>query len=95
MNRMKITLDPAWTKRAPGGFPCTINLKTREGTETVVEIPFAAGHAHNKMNRHQVIDKFRSCVESRISPTRVDEIIAAVNELEEMVSIRQLMQLLT
>ena len=94
MNRMVITIDPAWTKRAPGGFPCTVKLKLKDGTETITEVPYAAGHARNKMDRAQVVEKFRYCVERRLSPARADEIIAAVDELDQLASTRELMRLL-
>jgi 2-methylcitrate dehydratase len=94
MNRMVITIDPAWTKRAPGGFPCTIKLKMRDGTEAIIEVPYAAGHARNKMDHAQVVEKFRYCVERRCSLARTDEIIAAVDELDRLASTRDLMRLL-
>jgi 2-methylcitrate dehydratase PrpD len=83
-----------WSKRASGGFPCTIRLTTIDGRETVVEVPFAAGHARNKMSREQAIEKFHHCVDGRISPSRADEIIAAVDELDRMPSIRKLTELI-
>jgi len=94
MNRMVITIDPAWTKRAPGGFPCTVRLKMRDGSETTAEVPYATGHARNKMDRAQVIEKFRNCVERRLLSARADEIIAAVDKLDQLVSTRDLMRLL-
>ena len=94
MSRMTVTIDPAWNCTAPGGFPCTIRLKTRDGAENRVEVPYASGHARNKMNRTQVVEKFRNCVERRISPARADEIIAAVDALSTMPSIRELTRLL-
>jgi 2-methylcitrate dehydratase len=94
MTRMTVSIDPGWSKRAPGGFPCRVRLKTIDGTETDVEVPFATGHARNKMTRDQVIGKFRHCVEGKVSPSRADEIIAAVNELDRMPSIRKLTELI-
>jgi len=94
MNRMTVTIDPGWSQRAPGGFPCTMRLKTTDGQETVVEVPFAAGHARNKMNREQVIEKFHHCVEGRLSASHANEIIAAVNELDRMPSIQKLTELI-
>ena len=94
MTRMTITIDPGWSKRAPGGFPCTIRLGTTDGQETVVEVPFAAGHARNKMSRERVIEKFNHCVAGRISRDRAEEIIAAVDELDRMPSIRKLTELI-
>src|SRR5262245_180001 len=94
MTRMTITIDPGWSKRAPGGFPCTIRLTTTDGRETVVEVPFAAGQARNKISREQVIEKFNHCVDGRISRSRANEIIAAVDELDRMPSIRKLTELI-
>src|SRR5262249_2236211 len=93
MKRMTISIDPGWSKRAPGGFPCTIRLRTTDGAETNVEVPFATGHARNKMNRARVIEKFHHCVDGRLSLARADEIIAAVSELDRMPSIRKLIEL--
>ncbi len=94
MNRMVITIDPDWTKRAPGGFPCTVKLKLKDGRVIRAEVPYAAGHARNKMGHAQVVEKFRNCVERRLSPARADEIIAAVDGLEGLPSTRELMRLL-
>jgi hypothetical protein len=46
------------------------------------------------MDRQQVVEKFRYCVDGRLSPTRADEIIAAVNELDRMPSIQKLTELI-
>ena len=94
MKRMVVTIDPTWTTRAPGGFPCTVKLKLRDGTETITEVPYAAGHARNKMDRAQVVEKFRYCVERRLSASRADEIIAAVDGLDQLTSTRELVRLL-
>jgi 2-methylcitrate dehydratase len=94
MSRMVVSIDPSWARRAPGGFPCTLRLTTGDGAEITVEVPFAAGHARNKMTGGQVIEKFRACVERRFAPAQADEIIASVNELDRLPSIRKLIQLL-
>jgi 2-methylcitrate dehydratase len=94
MARMTIKNDPAWTKRAPGGFPCSIRLRTTDGADSFVEVDFAIGHARNKMTRAQIVEKFRACADGRISPSRADEIIAAVDNLDRLASIRELIRLL-
>ena len=95
MARMTIGHDPAWAKRAPGGFPCSIRLKTIDGKESFVEVAFASGHARNKMTRDQIIEKFRACVDGRISSSRADEIVAAVLELDRLSNVRDLTRLLS
>ncbi|HEY7301662.1 MAG TPA: MmgE/PrpD family protein [Xanthobacteraceae bacterium] len=95
MNRMTIANDPAWTRKALGGFPCTVRLRTSDGRVTTVEVPFATGHARNKMSHADVVAKFRYCVDGRLSPGRADEIIAAVDNLDRLPSIRSLTSLLS
>jgi 2-methylcitrate dehydratase PrpD len=62
--------------------------------ETVIEVPYAAGHARNKMVHAQVVEKFRYCVERRLSSTRAEEIITAIDNLDRLASTRELMRLL-
>lgn len=94
MNRITIRAEPAWNDRAPGGFPCTLRLRMADGSEEVVDVAFAAGHARNRMTRAQVVDKFRSNVDGKVEPSRCDGIIAAVDRLETLRSIRELTALL-
>ena len=93
MDRMTIRSDPAWKAKAPGGFPCTITLKAN-GREETADVAFAKGHAQNKMTRDEVIAKFRSCAARILTPTRTDDIIAAVCSLETLTSVRELTKLL-
>jgi 2-methylcitrate dehydratase len=95
MNRITIRADAAWNDRAPGGFPCTLRLTTVNGHEEVVEVAFAAGHARNRMTRAQVVDKFCRNVDGKIDRVRCDEIIAAVDELDSLRSVRDLTALLS
>jgi 2-methylcitrate dehydratase len=94
MRRITIRLDPDWNTKAPGGFPCRLRVVTKDGQEIVSEVAFATGHARNKMSRAQVIDKFRRCVRGKIDDARADEIIAAVDVLGDLNSIRELTRLL-
>jgi 2-methylcitrate dehydratase len=95
MKRMTIRSDPSWKTKAPGGFPCTVRLKTKDGRESESEIAYASGHARNKMNRDQVIAKFYSCVEGKLSPQKADEIISTVYALDRLSSVRNLTRLLS
>lgn len=94
MQRMTIAHDAQWTARAPGGFPCSVRLKLRDGTESFVEVGFASGHARNKMTREQVIAKFHAYVDGKIPAARAEQIIAAVDALDSLKSIRELTALL-
>jgi hypothetical protein len=58
-------------------------------------VAFATGHARNKMSHADVVGKFRYCVDGRLSSACTDEIIAAVDDLERLPSIRSLTALLS
>jgi 2-methylcitrate dehydratase len=94
MSRIEIRIDPGWKDRAPGGFPCTIVLGTADGVERVVEVPFACGHARNKMSKEQVIEKFHQCVDGCLPPQRVSDIVSIVDVLDQLGSVRELAKLL-
>jgi 2-methylcitrate dehydratase len=94
MNRMVIRSDPGWKARAPGGFPCTVRLKTNDGRESRSEIAYANGHARNKMDKAQVIAKFKSCVHGRLTTGQADAIVSTVYDLEALPSARDLARLL-
>jgi 2-methylcitrate dehydratase len=95
MQKISISADPEWARKAPGGFPCRLRLRKSSGEDILVEVPYATGHAHNKMSRAQVLEKFRRNVEGTLRDTRADEIISAVNALDEMSSVRDLTRLLS
>jgi len=52
------------------------------------------GSYENPLSRAQVEDKFRTYAKSRLSASRIEEVIAAVNGLESLPSTRKLMELL-
>jgi 2-methylcitrate dehydratase len=94
MHRITIRVDPSWDSKAPGGFPCRLRLVTKDGQEVSSEVAFATGHARNKMDRAQVLGKFRNCVRGKIEDSRADEIISTVDGLDNLSSIRDLTKLL-
>jgi 2-methylcitrate dehydratase len=94
MKRMVIRSDPSWKTKAPGGFPCTVRLKTRDGQESRSEIAYAHGHARNKMNKEHVIAKFYSCVDGRLTTRQAEAIISTVYDLDTLPSARDLTRLL-
>ena len=87
--QVAIRLDPALT-----------------GAQAVVEIAMAGGATHkarcdhpkgsfeNPLSRAQVEDKFRTYAEDRLPAPRIEDVIDAVNGLEELASVRKLMDML-
>jgi 2-methylcitrate dehydratase len=94
MKRMVIRSDPSWKTKAPGGFPCTVRLKTKDGQESSCEIAYANGHARNKMNKEHVIAKFYSSVDGKLTTRQAEDIISTVYALDTLPSARDLTRLL-
>lgn len=94
MARMTIRNDPAWNDRAPGGFPCSISMRLSDGRKLTSEVGYASGHARNKMSREQVIDKFNRSVRDHLSAGQADEIVKAVDSLDNMSEVSELTRLL-
>lgn len=79
---------------------------TLNGVQTTVEIELSAGKKlasrsdhprgsfENPLSRAQIEDKFRTYGKGRLSPARLEEIIEAVNRLEDFPAVKKLMELL-
>jgi 2-methylcitrate dehydratase PrpD len=52
------------------------------------------GSFENPLSRGEVEDKFRVYAKDRMAAARIDEVIAAVNRLEDLASVRELMDML-
>ena len=52
------------------------------------------GSSENPLSRAQIEDKFRTYAKDRLPAARIEEVIAAVNRLEDLASVRELMDML-
>lgn len=87
--KVEVVADPALS-----GVQATVTAETAGGKTLSVRCEHPRGSAENPLTRAQVEDKFRTYARARISETRIEEIIAAVAQLEELKSVRRLMDLL-
>ncbi len=97
--------DPALRKFAQEQVEVTPDLELSDA-QAVVEIEMTGGGAlsascdqprgsfENPLSRAEVEDKFRTYAKARLSPSRVEDVIGAVNALEDLASVRALMDLL-
>jgi 2-methylcitrate dehydratase PrpD len=65
-----------------------------DGTKIVKRCDFPRGSAENPLTRAQIETKFRTYAHNRLPPAAIERIIGAVATLEDLGSVRELMQLL-
>src|SRR6478609_1759721 len=81
--------DPALT-----GAQAVVAIEMADGTTFEARCEHPRGSFENPLSRAQIEGKFRTYAGSRIPPARGEEVIAAVNRLEELASVRDLMDML-
>jgi 2-methylcitrate dehydratase len=92
VSKIAIHRDAALTARYPNGIPNRLTVTMKDGRRLVREVEFPRGHAHNPMTDAEVEHKFRTLVEPRYGAERANDILATCWKLEELKSVRELME---
>jgi 2-methylcitrate dehydratase PrpD len=71
-----------------------VEFELADGTKIAKRCEFPRGSAENPLTRGQIEGKLRTYGEERLSPVAIDRIIATVASLENLGSVRDLMQML-
>jgi 2-methylcitrate dehydratase len=95
VSKIVVHRDDALSARYPNGIPNRLTVTMKDGRKHVREVEFPRGHARNPMTDAEVEHKFRTLVEPRFGAKRADEMLAACWQLEELKSVRELMELLS
>ena len=76
------------------GVEAVASFELTDGTRIEKHCKFPRGSAENPLTRAQIESKMRTYARKRLPATAVDQIIAAVNGLEDVASVRDLMRLM-
>jgi 2-methylcitrate dehydratase PrpD len=76
------------------GVESTVAFELKNGTKINKRCEFPRGSAENPLTRPQIETKMRTYAQKRLPSTAVDQIIAAVNNLDGVESVRELMKLM-
>jgi len=87
--KVEVRTDPALT-----GVQAVVEAETTDGKTLTVRCDHPRGSAENPLTRAQIEDKFRTYAKERLTDAHVEEVIAAVARLEELGSVRKLMDML-
>jgi 2-methylcitrate dehydratase PrpD len=89
IERIDILVDPQINQlKSPWTADVEINFKTGERFSRRVDIP--KGGANNPMTYEEIKNKFRKLLQKKMGPERINSIIAAAENLEELQDMREL-----
>lgn len=91
MNKMDIRADSALNERAPGGFPCAIDLLLAGGEHFAAAVDHAPGHPSSGDVGAVVGAKFDACARGRLSPDRAAKVRTDILSLERQPSLAVIM----
>jgi 2-methylcitrate dehydratase PrpD len=86
---IEVKPDPALS-----GNACAIEIEMTDGKKLASRCEHPRGSPKNPLTRAQIEDKFRSYAQGVLSDAHADEVIAMVGRLEELSSVRKLMDAL-
>ena len=91
MARLEIVNDSAWNGRAPDSYPCSLEVRTEDGREEVVEVPYPPGCSRGRLEAETVIKKFGALTAPHLAQPARDRIVEAAMALDESASCAELM----
>lgn len=90
--RMAAVTDPALTPKA--ALPCRLEAVLSDGRRVVVQRSCTPGFASSPLSWDEVVTKFRNCARGVLDDERQASVIAAVEDLEGLPSVRTLLDCL-
>jgi 2-methylcitrate dehydratase len=91
MARLEIINDSSWNTRAPDSYPCSLEVRTEDGREEVVEVPYPPGFSRGRLEAETVIKKFNALTAPHLAQSVRDRIVEAVMALDASASCAELM----
>src|SRR5262249_36640611 len=87
--QIEITADPALT-----GVQATAEIEMADGTKLSARCEHPRGSPENPLSRAQIVEKLPTYAPERISAAAIDEVVRSVDRLEDLSSVRRLMDVL-
>ena len=72
----------------------TAEIELSDGSKLSARCEHPRGSPENPLSRGQIVEKLRTYAPDRISPAAIDEVVRAVDRLEDLPSVRWLMEVL-
>src|SRR5262245_16407424 len=81
MARLEIINDSSWNRRAPDSYPCSFAVRTEDGREEVVEVPYPPGFSRGRLEAETVMKTSNKLTAPHLARGARDRIIEAVLSL--------------
>ena len=92
MAQLEIVNDSAWNTRAPDSYPCSLEVRTQDGRDELVEVPYPPGFSRGRLDAETVVKKFHGLTASILAQDASDRIIERVMALDESAFCADLME---
>jgi 2-methylcitrate dehydratase len=92
MAQLEIVPDASWNERAPDSFPCSLHVRTEDGREHAVEVPYPPGFSRGRLDEATVIKKFNTLTSPHLAQRARVRIVDAVMTLDQSPTCAGLMQ---
>jgi 2-methylcitrate dehydratase len=92
MAQLDIMPDAAWNKRVPDSFPCSLVVRTHDGREHTVEVPYPPGFSRGRLDEATVVKKFHALTAPHLPQGARDRIVDHVMALDKSPTCNDLMQ---
>jgi 2-methylcitrate dehydratase PrpD len=87
--QVEVQADPALT-----GVQATAEIEMSDGSKLSARCEHPRGSPENPLTRAQIVDKLRTYAPDRISAAAIDEVVRGIDRLEDLSSVRRLMEVL-
>jgi 2-methylcitrate dehydratase PrpD len=92
MAQLEIVPDGTWNLRAPDSFPCSLHVRTQDGRDHVVEVPYPPGFSRGRLDAATVIRKFNALTTPHLAEAARERVVDAVMALEKSSTSADLMK---
>jgi 2-methylcitrate dehydratase len=93
IDRISLGDDAELTSYWPAANPSDVEIVARGGGVVRERVLYSPGHPKNQLTDQQIEAKFRGLAGPYLAPAELDQVVELVNRLEQLDSIRPLMEL--
>lgn len=94
LKKIKVVEEPELTKLHPEKYASEVEVLTRDGKRYVYRVDYPKGDPKNPMSEEGIVDKFRNLALRSIEKEAAEEVVRRVMKLEEVGSVRELVELM-